>query len=232
MTPRGFLTWDFDGTLATRPGHWTAVLCEVVTRERPDLGVTPDRLRPHLQSGFPWHTPEVVRGPGSEDAWWAALLPVFATAFCRGAGLQEGEARQLAGSVRALYTDPRSWKVFDDVVPVLDQLSARGWRHIMLSNHIPELPQLVDRLGLSSLFVGVYSSGLMGAEKPHPKAFEAVFADHPEARTGWMIGDSWRADVQGAMAVGMRAVLVREKHPEAVVQCDTLHEIVRIVERA
>jgi FMN phosphatase YigB (HAD superfamily) len=47
-----------------------------------------------------------------------------------------------------------------------------------------------------------------------------------------MIGDSWRADVQGAVAVGMRAVLVREKHTEAMVQCDTLHEIVRIVERA
>jgi len=71
-----------------------------------------------------------------------------------------------------------------------------------------------------------------GAEKPHPKAFEAVFANYPEARAGWMIGDSWRADVQGAVAVGMRAVLVREKHTEAMVQCDTLHEIVRIVERA
>jgi FMN phosphatase YigB (HAD superfamily) len=46
-----------------------------------------------------------------------------------------------------------------------------------------------------------------------------------------MIGDSWRADVQGALAVGMRPILVREKHPGAPVQCDTLHDVVRVVER-
>jgi hypothetical protein len=34
----------------------------------------------------------------------------------------------------------------------------------------------------------------------------------------------------GAQAVGMRAILVRERHPEAPVQCDTLHDVVPIVE--
>lgn len=58
---------------------------------------------------------------------------------------------------------------------------------------------------------------------------EAVFARYPAARSGWMIGDSWRADVQGAQAVGMRTILVREPHPEAPVQCDTLHDVVGIV---
>ena len=53
---------------------------------------------------------------------------------------------------------------------------------------------------------------------------------HPQARAGWMIGDSWRADVQGASAVGMRSILVREKHPGAAVQCDSLHDIVEIVD--
>jgi hypothetical protein len=28
-----FLVWDFDGTLALRPGNWTGVLCEVVAAE-------------------------------------------------------------------------------------------------------------------------------------------------------------------------------------------------------
>lgn len=61
------LVWDFDGTRAMRPGAWTGTVCEVVTRERPDLGVTPESVRPHLQSGFRWHTPEIVRSPCSED---------------------------------------------------------------------------------------------------------------------------------------------------------------------
>lgn len=224
------LIWDFDGTLAFRPGNWTGTLCEIVTAERPELAVTPERLRPHLQSGFPWHMPDVVRTPCSPQQWWDALAPVFAAAFRQGAGLGDAEARRLASLVRARYTDPTHWQVFDDVLPVLGELRARGWTHIVLSNHVPELSMLVDALGLGELVAGVYCSGQTGAEKPHATAFETVFADHPGARAGWMIGDSWRADVQGARAVGLRAILARERHPEASLQCDSLGDVSRIVE--
>jgi FMN phosphatase YigB (HAD superfamily) len=45
-----------------------------------------------------------------------------------------------------------------------------------------------------------------------------------------MIGDSWSADVKGARAVGMRAILVREAHPEADLRCESLHEAAAIVD--
>lgn len=212
------LVWDFDGTLAFRPGNWTGVVCDVVAAERPDVGMTPARLRPHLQSGFPWHTPDVVRTPCSADQWWSDLLTMLATAVQAATGLDLGEARRLVNGVRAAYTDATGRQLFDDALPVLTTLHNRGWRHIVLSNHMPELPQLVGALGLGDFITAVYSSGCTGVEKPHRKAFETVFAQHPEARRGWTIGDSWRADVQGALAVGMRAILVRSEHPEA-----TLH---------
>jgi FMN phosphatase YigB (HAD superfamily) len=66
-------------------------------------------------------------------------------------------------------------------------------------------------------------------EKPHRGAFEAVFSRFPRAKSGWMIGDSWRADVQGALAVGMRAILERSEHPEACLRCATLDEVVDVV---
>ncbi len=228
----GVLVWDFDGTLATRPGGWTGTLHEVVTRELPALGVTPEHIRPYLRRGFPWHTPDVVRDPCSDDAWWDGLLPLFTEALHSGAGLAEADARRLAAAVRTRYLDPGAWRVFDDTLPVLERLRARGWRHVVLSNHVPELSRIVERLGLSPLLSGLYCSALTGAEKPHPQAFESVFADHPEARGSWMIGDSWRADVQGARAVGMRAILVREAHPEADVRCESLHDVVAIVEES
>jgi putative hydrolase of the HAD superfamily len=228
----GFLVWDFDGTLATRPGNWTAALCEVVNRERPDLGITLDLIRPHLQSGFRWHTPEIVRSACSEDEWWDELLPVFAGALRAGAGLDDREGRRLARNVRECYADPKHWRVFDDVSSALTRLGDRGWRHILLSNHIPELSRLVEALGLSELFVALYTSGQTGAEEPHRQAFEAVFATYPDARKGWMIGDSWRADVQGALAVGMRAILVRSQHPDATVWCETVTDVATIVERS
>jgi len=229
MNTARFLVWDFDGTLAFRPGNWTGVVCDVVAAERPDMGITPARLRPHLQSGFPWHTPDVVRTPCSADEWWSDLLTTIAIAVQAATGLDMGEARRLVNGVRPAYTDATGWQLFDDALPVLETLHNRGWRHIVLSNHMPELPQLVGALGLGDFITAVYSSGCTGVEKPHRKAFETVFAQHPGARRGWMIGDSWRADVQGALAVGMRAILVRSEHPEAALHCKTLQEVVGVV---
>ena len=224
------LIWDFDGTLAFRPGNWTGVVCDVVAAERPDLGMTPARLRPYLQSGFPWHTPDVVRPLCSADQWWDDLLPVLAAAVQAATGLDRIESRRLANGVRTAYTDADGWRLFDDAVPVLTTLRDRGWGHIVLSNHMPELPQLVTALGLGDLILEVYSSGRTGVEKPHRKAFETVFARHPAARDGWMIGDSWRADVQGALAAGLRAILVRSEHPEAARHCSTLKDVVDLVD--
>ena len=231
MSRDRFLIWDFDGTLAFRPGHWTGVVCEVVAVHRPDLRLTVDRLRPHLQSGFPWHTPEVVREPCSAEQWWGELLPVLARAVQRASGVDDFEARRLVDGVRDAYVDAKSWVVFDDVRPALERLGDRGWEHIVLSNHVPELPRLMDALDLRDLITAVRCSAHTGVEKPHPEAFETVFADYPKARDGWMIGDSLRADVQGAQAVGMRAILVRSKHPDAAVQCETLHEVADAVDR-
>ena len=224
------LLWDFDGTLAVRPGHWTGVVCEVVDAERPDLGLTTDRLRPHLQSGFPWHAPEVVRAPCSADQWWDDLLPVLARALQRAADLDETESRRLVEGVRAAYLDATRWQVFDDVRPALWRLRERGWKHLVLSNHVPELSALIEALGLHDLISDVRCSACTGVEKPHPRAFETVFADFPDARAGWMIGDSWRADVLGARGVGLRAILVRSTHPDAAVQCPTLDHVVGVVD--
>lgn len=52
------LLWDFDGTLGERVGGWSGVLLAAVERIAPGLGLTPEQVRPHLQRGFPWHTPD------------------------------------------------------------------------------------------------------------------------------------------------------------------------------
>src|SRR5262245_6164888 len=139
MSAARCLIWDFDGTLAFRPGNWTGAVCEVIARERPDLGVTPERVRPHLQGGFPWHAAEIVRAPCSADQWWRDLHPMLTRAICAATAVDEAEADHLARGVRATYTDPAHWRLFDDVQPTLKRLRDRGWTHVVLSNHVPEL---------------------------------------------------------------------------------------------
>ena len=51
--------WDFDGTLGYRSDGWTGTLVQLLAEENPSCGITVDDLRPFLQEGFPWHTPDV-----------------------------------------------------------------------------------------------------------------------------------------------------------------------------
>lgn len=205
-----YIIWDFDGTLAFREGKWTGTLLEVLRRSRPDSMVQAEEIRPHLQTGFPWHHPERSRPPGlSADAWWEALIPVFVRAFRLGAKLGETEAEQLARQVRQVYLDFEQWRVFDDTVPCLEALTERGWRHVVLPNHVPELPTIIDGLGLARHFMLVFNSADMGYEKPHPQVFRNVLAFIRGAKPVWMVGDNPVADVAGAEAVGIPAILVR-----------------------
>lgn len=53
--------WDFDGTLAYRPGEWRGCLIEVLDEYEPRHGITSEAIRPHLQEGFPWHRPAHIQ---------------------------------------------------------------------------------------------------------------------------------------------------------------------------
>ena len=208
---------------------WAAALVEVIREADPGLLVTEGQLRPYLQSGFPWHSPhqphpELV----SSDVWWRSLEPVFERAF-QGVGLAPGPARQMVARVRDVYADPGRWRLFDDVVPALKALTEEGWVHALLSNHVPELRAIVHHLGLMPYLGGFFNSAETGYEKPHPAAYQSVLVAFGHPPTVWMIGDSYRVDVAGAGAVGIRGILVRKPDPRAEWFCRGLARLVGIV---
>ncbi|MDE3134277.1 MAG: hypothetical protein KGL15_09445 [Acidobacteriota bacterium] len=58
-----------------------------------------------------------------------------------GAGVAAERAHELVPAFRARYVDPtRGWRLFDDTLPALRAIRAAGWRNVLLSNHVPELP--------------------------------------------------------------------------------------------
>ena len=210
-----YLVWDFDNTLAHRPGHWSQCLADLACEAQPKTVFHREQFVPHLRSGFPWHKPE--RGHpelAHPDAWWAHLAPVLERALILGASMEASLATSIARQVRLRYTAPEYWVVYPDVNPSLSALTRRGWRHLLLSNHVPELPQLVKELGLDEHFDAVYTSATLGFEKPHPLAFAAVNSALPANGRAVMVGDSFVADYQGALAAGFDAMLVRNTHPQ------------------
>ena len=198
----------------------------------PELRISRDDLQPHLQDGFPWHAPELALPDlDTPQKWWDALSPVLARAY-GAVGVDHGLALELTARVREDFVDPAQWRVFPDVFAALDGLSARGWTHLVLSNHVPELPDIAESLGFADRIERIFNSAETGYEKPHPEAYRRVLKTLGGARSVWMIGDSMRADVVGAEAAGIPAILVRRRHPDAQRYCEGLAEVAGVVDRA
>jgi putative hydrolase of the HAD superfamily len=220
------IIWDFDGTLGYRSeGAWTASLWEVLKAEVPDSNVTQEQLRPYMQSGFPWHEPDKSHAQiQNADAWWAMIVPLFVRAYV-GVGLGDQCAQWLASLFRATYLNLDRWRIYDDVLPVLELLSSAGWTHVILSNHVPELGEIVQHLGLIPYFYAIFNSAETGFEKPHPRAYQIVLQALPDLDAVWMVGDSMQADVAGAQNVGIPAILVRRCHADARYYAETLYDL-------
>jgi putative hydrolase of the HAD superfamily len=223
MAAGAVVLWDFDGTLAFRPGLWAGCLVETLDEHEPGHDVDVAAVRPLLRDGFPWHTPDVAHPELSSGAlWWARVEALLARAYA-GVGYPPERALELAEHAHRNYVDcSRGWRLFDDVVPALDELRGRGWRHVILSNHVPELGELVAGLGLGAYFDVVLTSAEIGYEKPHPQAFAHALERCGGPGRVWMVGDNPVADQRGAEAVGIPAILVRHDGAD-------LREAVRLV---
>lgn len=203
------MLWDFDGTLAHREGLRRSCLVTALDRVLPAHGVAMDMLRPGLRDGFPWHAPEVAHTDvTTAAAWWDRVQPTLLRAY-QGAGIDLPTARLAAAMVPQVYSDPQHWTVFEDTRPALGLLREHGWRHIVLSNHVPELPRLIADLGLDDLIALVITSAVSGYEKPNPQAFAGATRFLNPEDAVWMVGDNPVADVAGAERVGIAALLVR-----------------------
>ncbi len=226
-----YLIWDFDGTLGYREGGmWVGVLLDVIRQEAPERKITAERIRPYLQKGFPWHTPyEPHRDIKTPAEWWQRYTIIFEKAF-KGLGFDNLQARMMARQVRYVYTDPQHWRLFQDTRPTLETLGAQGWSHAMLSNHVPELRDILDHLGLRPHFTHVFNSAETGYEKPHPQAFRQLHQTFPDATELWMIGDSLTADIAGAEALGIPGILARNYHKNARYYAEDLSSIPTILE--
>ncbi len=226
------LIWDFDGTLGyQKNGYFSGSLLQSIRKDNPQTDLTIEQIRPLMQADFPWQMPERphthIRTP---DEWWARLNPVFERA-CIALGFDQARAAEYAARVRGIYTDLQNWGIFEDTVPTLQRLKDRGWSHILLSNHAPELTEILSYLGIDQYLEAVFNSAQTGYEKPHPSAYRIALAAFPQADPVWMIGDTPTADVYGARAAGLRAILVRNPHPRVEPFAADLSAVEEILER-
>ncbi|MEC9487940.1 MAG: HAD-IA family hydrolase [Halanaerobium sp.] len=219
--------WDFDGTLAFRNNMWSGAMHETLIEYDPECTHSKDDCSQFLQEGFPWQNPAREHTHITDpEEWWAEIIPIFAAGY-RQLGYGNEAAEMMGRAARDRYLDLSKWELFPDTIPALRCLSDNHWRHIIVSNHVPELDNIVTHLGLQPYFSAVVNSAICGFEKPHQKIFQIALerAGHPSQ--AWMIGDNIEADICGAEDCGIPGILVRKRNPRARRQYSDLHGVLK-----
>jgi HAD superfamily hydrolase (TIGR01662 family) len=102
------------------------------------------------------------------------------------------------------------FEMYDDVPDVMRAIAAQGIKIGLISNSHRPLTSFQSHFELEGLVSATLSSSDHGYLKPHPSIFNAALQLlGVEPQDSVMVGDSLGQDVAGALAVGMRAVLVR-----------------------
>jgi len=132
-----------------------------------------------------------------------------------GMGGPEEIASECATEIEQGWEVSENFELFEDALPVLDELRGAGLRLGLVSNGIRDLSEFVvhHRLDVDAL-VGSRAHGFV---KPHPTIFEAALQQlGVAAAEAAMVGDSIEEDVEGARALGMRAILLdrESRHPD------------------
>ena len=132
---------------------------------------------------------------------------------------REGLVAPLVAAVKAAFSAPGVIRPYPEVIQVLQTLRARGLRLGIVSNWSWDLEDHARRAGLSGYFDVIVASARAGCDKPHPAIFQrALRALGCRPERALHIGDSYEADVAGALGVGMQALWLdrdgRGGHPE------------------
>jgi len=118
-----------------------------------------------------------------------------------------GDTYRAAVEMERRWAHSAHFELYEDALPALFAVSELGLKIGLLSNSSRNLEEFVAHHGL--LADAVLTSHAHGKTKPHESIFRAMLGRlDVAADEAVMVGDTLDDDVEGALAVGMRAVLV------------------------
>jgi len=229
--------WDFHGTLAYDRCGWSGTMLHILKNEHPGISVRRETITHLMSTGFPWHFPEKGHTEYNDDpeGWWRASDAQMVRIYNQ-IGVPAQEASRLVGLFRRTYLEStENFIPFDDSYEALRASRERGFANVILSNHVPELDEIIGRLPFADLIDHIVTSARVGYEKPHPAIYDHARALMGNPETCWMVGDNYTADCLGALGAGFQPVWVHhngrmpENWDSRVRRADTLLDAVAVI---
>ncbi len=137
-----------------------------------------------------------------EEIWVA-----FTERIVLGMGGTAPAARACATDLTSRWQQHENFELYEDTIPVLGELRAAGLKIGLVSNSARDVRAFAAQHALD-IDAGI-SSFHHGKTKPHASIFRAVLELLEVApEDAAMVGDTVEDDINGALALGMRAILV------------------------
>jgi putative hydrolase of the HAD superfamily len=156
-----------------------------------------------LASALPaaWHHHDALGDVAHEVRWRGLMTTLFA-----GAGVPASAVVDAVGWLWVEQARANLWRrPIAGVVAVAGELAAAGVKIGVISNSEGTIAELLAEVGIAC--GPVIDSGVVGVAKPDPAIFALALARIGGTADGAIhIGDTWAADVEGALAAGWRAV--------------------------
>ncbi len=121
----------------------------------------------------------------------------------------EAVLRTVRARKEALYQAPGAIRLYPEVKTVLQMLQEQAYRLGIVSNWSWNLIDYCKLVSIAEDFEVIMASAYAGCNKPHPGIFRLTLErlGVPPKRA-LHVGDSYQADVLGARAAGLEAVLI------------------------
>lgn len=198
--PKSVVTFDIGQTLVDLD-------LDFLARRLGERGhrVTIDALRGSVAEA--WRRYDALTESGASHPW-KQLMQTLLT----GAGV--ADTGTLVDWLYEQQATHNLWrKPIPEMVELVRELRTAGVSLAALSNSEGHLAELLDEIGLASLFDAIIDSGRLAIAKPDPRIFELTLEELDAAKPDIVVhvGDSWAADVEGALAAGWHAIWFRSR---------------------
>jgi putative hydrolase of the HAD superfamily len=215
--------FDVDFTLA-RPGPELGPEGYVRAGERHGLTLDPARYEEARDAALV----DLRRHPELEhdDEIWFR----FTERIVRGMGGDADSAYDCAVEITRGWERHENFDLYDDVLDTIGALRAAGLRIGLVSNSARDVSEFARHHGLD-VDAGI-SSFHHGHTKPHASIFRAVLdLLGVEPAEALMVGDTIADDIEGALAVGMRAILLDRdgRCPEFEPRIESLRDLLSVL---